>query len=214
MTSAAGHLLLLYALTEVVACLSPGPAVLTVVSQALGGSARATAGAIVGINLGNACWYVLAGAGLTALEHMLPGLFALLRWLGIVYLLWMGIQTLRHAGEATAIGPARADRGFWRGMAAATAVQLSNPKALLFFTAILPPFIDAHRAVAPQLVALAAIGVSIEALVLTGYALLAWGVGRSSLGRSRTRSISRASGVLLITAGLGLAVGNLESARP
>jgi homoserine/homoserine lactone efflux protein len=203
--SETAHLLLLYALTELLACLSPGPAVFTVASQALAGARSGAAGAIVGINVGNLVWFTLAGAGLTALEATLPQLFTVLRWGGIAYLLWLGIHSWRKADAAPHFHAARERAGFRRGLLSAAAVQLSNPKALLFFTVLLPPFINTHYPVTPQIAALATIGIALEATVLTGYAVLAFRLGRYAADKGATRAINRASGGMLVTAAVGLA---------
>lgn len=212
MTHAGLHLLLLYALMDLVASMTPGPAVLTVTGHALAGSPRGAAGAIVGINAGNLLWYVLAGAGLTAMVAAWPALFALLRWAGIAYLIWLGVQSWRHGDQGVSMRAARRPAGFRRGLLSAAAVQLSNPKALLFFTVILPPFVDPASPVVPQLAALALIGISIEAAVLTVYALLALRIGRYAASRTGARTINRASGSLLILAALGIAAtGRLKA---
>lgn len=205
MASDTVHLLLLYAFTDLIACLTPGPAVLTVASHALAGSRRGAAGAIAGINFGNLIWFSLAGAGLSAVVTALPGVFGVLRWVGILYLLWIGVQAWRQSDEALAFRAAGERAGFRRGLLSAAAVQLSNPKALLFFTVILPPFLSPSAPIVPQILALAVIGVTIEASVLTVYAMLAWRLGRYTANRGTNRAINRASGGLLILAALGIA---------
>jgi homoserine/homoserine lactone efflux protein len=212
MTSDTLHLLLLYALTDLIACLVPGPAVLTVTSHALAGSRRGAAGAIAGINSGNLVWFTLAGAGLSAVVTALPHLFVALRWIGIAYLLWLGLQTWRQSDEALALRAARVKTSFGRGLLSAAAVQLSNPKALLFFTVILPPFINPAAPVVPQIAALACIGVMIEVSVLAVYAMMAWRLGRYASNRAANRLINRGSGGLLIMAALGIAAtGRLKT---
>ncbi|MCE7797041.1 LysE family translocator [Sphingobium sufflavum] len=205
MTSDTLHLLLLYAFTDLIACLTPGPAVLTVASHALAGSRRGAAGAITGINAGNLIWFVLAGAGLSAVVMALPNLFAALRWIGIGYLIWIGVQAWRQSDEKLALKAAPEKAGFRRGLLSAAAVQLSNPKALLFFTVILPPFISPTQPIVPQIAALALIAVTIEAAVLVVYATLAWRLGRYTANRATNRLVNRTSGTLLIVAALGIA---------
>ncbi|MET0360404.1 MAG: LysE family translocator [Sphingobium sp.] len=204
-TSDAAHLLLLYAFADLIACLTPGPAVLTVASHALAGSRRGAAGAIIGINAGNLIWFTLAGAGLSAVVAALPGVFAVLRWTGIAYLLWIGIEAWRRSDATLALNATSGRAGFRRGLLSAAAVQLSNPKALLFFTVVLPPFINPSAPVLPQIVALAMIGVMIEGTVLSVYALLAWRLGRLTARPATNRIVNRASGGLLILAALGIA---------
>lgn len=200
---AAGNLLLLYALTDLMACLSPGPAVLTVTSQALCGTRRGTAGAILGINLGNLVWFTMAGLGLAAVLKASPFLFTFLRWGGIAYLVWLSIQVWRQA-DGFALKEDCQQDGFKSGMLTAIAVQLSNPKALLFFAVMLPPFIDVQAPVLPQIIIFAAIAVMIESTVLAGYAILAHRIRRmSDRGDSRSRVwLSRISALLILSAAL------------
>ncbi len=202
------HLLLAYAITDLIACLTPGPAVATVSGIALAGSLRGMAGAIAGINTGNALWYVMVGTGLVALVERAPVVLAVLGWAGIAYLFWLGVQTWREKAHLET-RRTRGDIGAWRGFTGAIAVQLSNPKALLFFTVFLPPFIDIQRAVAPQLVVLAAIGISLEVLVLTGYGLLAYRLGALSLSSAAEQRAARISGAIFITIAIAMAMVRL-----
>tara|TARA_R110000787_G_scaffold51585_1_gene122095 strand:- start:400 stop:1023 length:624 start_codon:yes stop_codon:yes gene_type:complete len=201
----ATNLLLAYAVTELVACLIPGPAVMTVTGIALTGSLRGMAGAIAGINVSNIIWYAMVGAGLVALVHAAPGLFIALRWAGTAYLFWLGVQTWRS--HITLAGTRKRQHiGAWRGFAGAVAVQLSNPKALIFFTVFLPPFIDLRHAVAPQIITLAAIGVSMEIMALGAYGLLAYRLGRLALSERAQKRIAHISGAILMAIALAMAL--------
>lgn len=199
------NLLLAFAATELVASFMPGPAVLSVASIALTGSLRGVAGAVVGINVTNMLWYAMVGAGLVALVHGFPHLFTVLRWVGTAYLFWLGVQTWRHPAHL-AVASGRRRTGFWRGFAGAVAVQISNPKALAFFTVFLPPFIDTHHPVSPQIVKLAIIGIGIEVVALWFYGLLAWRVGRLALSVEAERWIARGSGSILIAIAVAMAL--------
>jgi len=201
----ATNLLLAYAVTELVACLMPGPAVMTVTGIALTGSLRGMAGAIAGINFSNIIWYSMVGAGLVALVHAAPGLFIALRWAGTAYLFWLGVQTWRS--HITLAGTRKRQHiGAWRGFAGAVAVQLSNPKALIFFTVFLPPFIDVRHAVAPQIITLAVIGVTMETMALGGYGLLAYRLGRLALSERAEKRIAHISGAILMAIALAMAL--------
>lgn len=192
-----GNLLIAFALTEMVACLTPGPAVLSVMSIGLSGSLRGMFAAIAGINVSNLIWYAMVGAGLVALAHTAPGLFLVLRWGGILYLFWLGIQTWRS--HATLAVSAQGPRiGIRRGFTGAMAVQLSNPKAFVFFTVFLPPFIDVDRPVIPQIVLLSSIGVVMEVSALSMYGLLAYRMGQLAMTPRTERLIARISGAILM----------------
>ncbi len=201
-------LLLAFAATEIVASFMPGPAVLSVASIALTGSLRGMAGAVAGINVTNLLWYVMVGAGLIALVHSFPFLFIVLRWVGTAYLLWLGIQTWRHPTHFS-VREGQPRKGFWRGFTSAAAVQISNPKALVFFTVFLPPFIDIHQPVPVQLMTLAIIGISIEVIALCFYGMLAYQVGRLVMSPQTEIWIARGSGAILIAIALAMALSRL-----
>jgi homoserine/homoserine lactone efflux protein len=200
-----GHLLLAYFLTEIIACITPGPAVAAVTGIALTGSLRGMAGAVIGINTSSAIWCVMAGIGLSALVKSAPLAFAILGWAGIAYLVWMGIQTWRSHAHL-AVRQERARISAWRGFSTGVAVQLSNPKALVFFTVFLPPFVNVDRPVAPQSLVLAIIGSATEIMVLTGYGLLAYRLGGLSLSPRAEKRLGHIQGALLIAIGLGMAM--------
>ncbi len=198
-------LLFAFALTEMVACLTPGPAVLSVMSIGLSGSLRGMFAAIAGINVGNLIWYGMVGAGLVALAHTAPGLFLVLRWGGILYLFWLGFQTWRS--HVTLAASAQGPRiGIRRGFAGAMAVQLSNPKAFVFFTVFLPPFIDVRHPVTPQIVLLASIGVVMEVAALSMYGLLAYRMGQLAMSARTERLIARVSGAILMGIAVAMAL--------
>lgn len=201
----ADNLLLAFAITDGVACLMPGPAVMAVMGIALTGSLRGMIGAIAGINLGNMIWYIMVGAGLVALAHSLPHLFTVLRWAGIAYLFWLGIKSLQSHVHLTA-SKRRAGLSAWQGLTSGLAVQLSNPKAMVFFTVFLPPFIDLRRPVAPQIITLSAIGVTLEVLALIGYGLLAYRLGQVALSPEAEKWIGRVSGAIFMAIAVGMAL--------
>ncbi|MFO1260147.1 MAG: LysE family transporter [Sphingomonadaceae bacterium] len=200
-----GHLLLAYFLIEIIACLTPGPAVAAVTGIALTGSLRSMIGAVIGINTSSAIWYVMAGIGLSALVKSAPLAFAILGWAGIGYLIWMGIETWR-AHAHLAAKKERTQISMWKGFSTAVAVQLSNPKALVFFTVFLPPFVNVNQPVAPQLLILAIIGIATEVMVLTSYGLLAYRLGGLSLSPRAEKRMGHIQGALLIAIGLSMAM--------
>lgn len=202
------HLLIAFTITELVACLTPGPAVMAVIGVALTGSLRGMAGMIAGINVSNIIWYAMVGAGLVALVHTAPVLFKMLSWAGLAYLLYLGIETWIHP---IALSPTadRKQTSATKGFVGGIALQLSNPKAFVFFTVFLPPFINVHHAVTPQIVTLASIGVAMEILVLSIYGILAYRLGRLSFSPKSEIWIARTSGGILVVIALGMALSQL-----
>jgi len=196
----------MFALTEGALSASPGPAVLYVVSQGLRHGGAAPVLSAAGILAANALYFVLSGTGVGTLLVGSGSLFPLVKWAGAAYLLYLGVRAfVRHdaapIGEETAI-PGAARRGlFLRGFM----LQLSNPKALLFFVAILPQFIDPGRPVVPQIVVLGATSITLEFLILLVYGSAASGAARLAARPGFGTAMSRIGGVLLAAAALGIA---------
>ena len=198
----------LFMLTETALCLTPGPAVLFVVSQALKRGSLRSLWANAGILSGNAFYFALSATGIGALLLASHGLFVGVKWLGAAYLIYLGVKTFVDRGLVSNAGrekPALADGSGSRLLLRGFAVQAANPKALVFFTALLPQFINPGAPVGIQLLILGISSLFVEFLVLAGYGLLA---GRaSSFARQPrfARAANRVSGGLLIAAGAGLA---------
>ena len=191
---------LLFLLTNVLLSLVPGPAVLFVVGTALRSGFRSGLGAGLGILSGNALWFLASALGLGLLVVQAAPVFTALKWLGAAYLVWLGIGALRARrgpGAPAEVGADRAPLAAWR---TALLVQLGNPKAIVFFSALLPQFVrpDAALALPAQIGVLAAIGIGSELVVLIGYAAAA--ARAASLARSRglLATFERASGACLI----------------
>ena len=196
---------LLFAGTEAVLCLTPGPAVLFVLSYGLARGGRASRWASAGVLAGNACYFALSALGLGAVLLASYEVFTLIRYLGALYLVYLGVQTVRGAGLALRPERAREDRGSLRALTRGFALQAANPKALVFFVALLPQFIDASRAVWPQVLILGVTSVVIEFTVLAGYGYMA--ARAAALTRQvRFRKLTnRVCGGMLVVAGTGVA---------
>jgi threonine/homoserine/homoserine lactone efflux protein len=195
-----------FTLTEAALCLTAGPAVLFVVSQGLKHGSLKSFWANAGILTGNAFYFVLSATGLGALLIASHRLFLRVRWLGAAYLVYLGIKTLlsRNAARGLATVPDKNSGGrlWFRGFA----VQATNPKALIFFTALLPQFINPGAAISIQLLILGISSLFVEFIVLGGYGILA---GRASTLAGVPRfalATNRVSGGFLIAAGAGLAL--------
>lgn len=139
------HLLLAYTVLEFWLCLTPGPAVLTVAGQGARHGWRQAAWGAAGICAANLIYFALSALGLGAFLAASPATFAVVRWGGIGYLAWSGARLL--AAKESAGVAVREVEGRPRALfLQAVSTQLGNPKAIIFFTSILAPFIDAHAA--------------------------------------------------------------------
>lgn len=193
-----------------VALAMPGPDLVLVVHSA-SRSVREGARTAAGIVTGLAMHAGLAAAGATALLVSAPGALTVVRLVGAGVLLWLGGSMLRAAcGPPTANDVVhRMHGGFVRGLV----TNATNPKALLFFAAILPSFIGAGD------------GAQWRTLVLCATVVLGagvwWGaaigvVRRIGVHRSATadRVITRLGAVALLVIGTGLLIGSIDSLLP
>lgn len=191
--------LLFFAAMEIVLCLTPGPAVLLVVSQAMKRGFRPSLRGALGILTANAIYFALSAAGLGALLMASRTVFEIIKWIGAGYLAFMGLRMIVSRSVEQEPQQIARDDSFRQALF----VQLANPKAVVFFTALLPQFIDPHGPVTLQFFTLGVISTVIEFPVLAMYAFAA-DRGRAVYAR-HTRWIERIAGGCLVAAGLKLA---------
>src|SRR6516165_4681582 len=196
---------LLYAATDAFAYLVPGPAVFFIVSQALARNAGRTSWAILGVLSAEVMYFVLSATGLALLLTASYDLFFAIKWLGAAYLVWLGIQAFRGQATAFAVGPAAKPVSPLRSAVHGFVMNAANPKVLLFYTAIVPQFVNPHAAIAPQMLILGVTGLSVGAVISAGYALMAARMARRLAGRAYAKITNRITGSLLTTAGAGMA---------
>ena len=191
--------LLFFVAMEIVLCLTPGPAVLLIVSQAMKRGFRPSMRGAFGILTGNAIYFALSAMGLGALLVASRTVFEIIKWIGAGYLMFMGVKMIAFAPPPDQIPRQARDDSFRQALF----VQLSNPKAVVFFTALLPQFIDPKGPVALQFFVLGVISTVIELPVLAMYGFAA-DRGRALYAR-HTRWIERIAGGCLVAAGAKLA---------
>jgi len=201
------ELVAFFAVTELVLCLTPGPAVLTILAQALRHGPVRALWSILGIIAGNLFYFVLSATSLGALLLASYELFFAIKWVGAAYLLWLGLRTFFERASKLAVEapPSQRGGGALGLFTHAFVVQVANPKALLFFSALLPQFVDPTLPLVPQMLVLALVSVVIEFSVLFFYASLAAQATRLAVAPRFAAVTNRIAGTFLIGAGIGLA---------
>lgn len=183
-----------------VMAVTPGPANLFAVATGMEkGRASALVG-VLGMNAATLVWFGAAALGLAALVKAFPAAFKVIAVLGAVYVAWLGIKAVRGA-FATAAQPdhvviRKGRSAFVDGFA----VQIANPKAILFFTAVLPPFVDVSRPVAPQLALFALAAIGMDMVSMSTYALSGAALSRRMQQPRFRRGFGLVVGLLLMTA--------------
>jgi threonine/homoserine/homoserine lactone efflux protein len=196
-----------FLLITMVLIITPGPIVTLVISTGVTQGPRAALTTVAGTTLGNAVLLTAIALGLNWVHAHADLLFSALRLTGAAYLIWLGVQAWRHAGEE---GERLMDTGrarFIRGVL----VALSNPKTIVFFTAFLPQFLDPRLPAGPQLAVMCVV-----TLLLAGVSDCLWafaaGMGRAWFMKpARVKLLGRLSGTVLIGGGLWLSLARRTS---
>jgi threonine/homoserine/homoserine lactone efflux protein len=196
------ELWLAFVAASAVLLLLPGPTILTVISYSLAHGRRANAALVAAVALGDSTALALSLLGLGALLTASALWFTVVKWVGGLYLLYLGIRLLRAGVSAQALVARAAPGSRWKLFANTWLVTALNPKGIIFFVAFLPQFIDAARPVPTQLWILAITFVVMATINATLYAVFA-GAARRLLASPRAqRGFSFAGGSLLCAAGV------------
>jgi threonine/homoserine/homoserine lactone efflux protein len=197
---------LTFVAASVALLLIPGPTVLLVLSYALSQGRRVAMATALGVAAGDLIAMTASLAGLGAVVLTSAPLFTALKWIGAVYLVWLGIKIFRSAataapGRVEDVAPARPAAVF-RHAAAVTAL---NPKSIVFFIAFVPQFVTPDAALAPQFAVLIATFVGLATINALTYALLADRL-RARISRPSVIAwLSRAGGGALVAMGVAAA---------
>ncbi len=201
--------LILYTLVAFGAVISPGPAVLLAITLGTQYGVRKTCFAILGNVAGIAVISLVSAVGLGALLAASSLAFLVMKVIGAIYLVYLGVKFWRSQGSllvqaANGTIPVKAVKGR-QLFSKAFLIAVTNPKPILFFTALFPQFINTQSAVLPQLILLTGIFMSLSFCILVGYALVGSKAQRWLFEPIRMRWFQRISGGLFVAMGLLLA---------
>jgi homoserine/homoserine lactone efflux protein len=193
-----------YLLTTIILSLSPGSGAINTMSTAISHGYRGAAASIAGLQAGLAIHIVLVGVGLGALFSRSLMAFEVLKWAGVAWLIWLGIQQWRAAG-AIDLNTLAASQPRSRLFRRAVFVNLTNPKSIVFLAALFPQFIVPHQPQAMQYVILGVTTVVVDIIVMIGYATLATRIAGWIKGPRQMKALNRAFGSLFMLVGTLLA---------
>ncbi|HSC67881.1 MAG TPA: LysE family translocator [Cellvibrio sp.] len=187
---------------------SPGPVMLScMIDAGLYGFGKSLF-TMLGASAGNMVLMLLSALGLGLLVEQAEWIFHLIKWIGAAYLVYLGIK-LVNAPPLAIDTDAQAIRGshlFRKSFL----VAVTNPKGLIYFGALMPPFIDINRAMPPQFALLTIIFLAMDLLWMAIYALGGRGIMRWLKTPQHQRWFNWISGGALILAGGALAVAKLQ----
>lgn len=205
---------ILFLVLSLAAVLTPGPAMLAIFGHALSRGSRSTLPVVFGNAFGAVLLIGASVAGLSVILASVPHGMTVLKWAGAAYLLWLGIQAWRGAEKAAGSVEAPTHKGsdggaFGRGVL----IALSNPKALLFFGAVLPQFVDQARPTLPQFGVMATTFAGLELAATTSVTFGAQALAPLLRRASVMRNVHRAGGAVMMTAAFLLALAPMHPSR-
>lgn len=191
--------------------IAPGPDTVLVTKNAVLHGRSAALGTSLGVNTGLLIWTGAAAFGVAAIVRESAFAFTILKLVGAVYLVWLGVQALRAARRHSADKPIGAGdlsrrvgalHGFRQGLFS----NLANPKIAVFFTSLLPQFVSSRDSVLLPFLLLGGLFVVMTLVWLCGYALVASKISDVLTRPGVKAALDRVTGVVLVGLGVRLAL--------
>lgn len=194
-----------FLVTTVMLILVPGPAAITVATQgAAYGPKRAVRG-VLGVAGADVTYFALSATGIASLILASNLLFSAIKWCGVAYLVYLGLGALFGRAGTIRINAApaqgRTPKLFYQGLA----VQFANPKALLYFSALLPQFIDPTKPVLLQVFIMGASCLFADLLVYSVYSRIGSALARQNQKKWLLNAVNKAAGITLLYTGVRMA---------
>lgn len=184
---------------------SPGSGAVMAMSHGLAYGIRRASATVLGLQAGLLLVFVIAGAGVGSLLLASELAFAVVKTVGALYLIWCGVTQWRAVPLANALGVAQAAQpSFGRRVLTGFLTNATNPKGIIFMVAVLPQFITQQSPLLPQLLILGATMVTIDTLVMHGYAWLAASMQRYFRDERAVKKQNRFFGGVLVLVGAAL----------
>lgn len=199
----------LYVATVFLFMLTPGPSHLLMLSNSMTHGFRPSIATAIGDLSANALQMLAAGLGLAAIIVASQHALTVIKWMGVAYLLWMGIRMWRTAGKSSSSMKSNlsaSPRKLWlQGFVTSAA----NPKAVVFFAALFPQFITADQPFFLQLFILSATYIAIDGAFLLSYGASAGWLAKRLKAKAQV-AIGRIGGAFLIGAAILLGLKSMR----
>jgi threonine/homoserine/homoserine lactone efflux protein len=197
--------LLVFSLAYALAVASPGPGIAAVVAQVLGRGLRAAPAYVLGILTGDLFLFAAAALGLAAVAQAYAGVFTLIKWAGVLYLLHLARKMWTSPVSPVAAEAATAPISHGQLYMSGLTLTLGNPKAIAFFVALLPSILDVDRLTAAGIAEVAALIVFILPTVLMVYAIFAHAARGFFRSTPALKALNRVASTAIAGAALAIA---------
>ncbi|WP_426114073.1 LysE family transporter [Massilia sp. PWRC2] len=194
-----------FVIAATVIAISPGSGAIMAMSHGLAYGLRRASATVLGLQLGLLLMFIIAGAGVGSLVMASALAFGLAKTIGALYLIYCGVSQWRAAPSGMlASGSGQALPSFGRRVATGFLTNATNPKGIIFMVAVLPQFIAKDAPLLPQLAILGVTMVTIDSIVMHGYAGLAASMQRYFRDPRAIRKQNHFFGGVLVLVGAAL----------
>ncbi len=196
---------LLFLITTAVVVFTPGAAAIAVASQgAANGGRRALAG-VAGIASANVIYFALSATGIASLIITSNLLFQIIKWVGVAYLVWLGLNAIFAASGPIQVAKSSVTTSLRKLFSQGFVIEFANPKALMYFAAILPQFMDPTAPILPQILIMGVTTLVIDLTSYSAYGYLGAKIARGGLKNWIVTLINKTAGGALLFAGFRMA---------
>jgi threonine/homoserine/homoserine lactone efflux protein len=197
--------LLTFCAVYALAVATPGPGIAAIIARSLAHGFKGAPAFVAGFLIGDLVWFTIAATGLAALARTAEMLFVGIKWVGVVYLLYLGYRLWTAPAERVEVRDEDGRQHGWRAFMASLMLTLANPKAILFFLALLPTIVDLATLNALRFVEISlAIAIVLPA-VLFAYVFLAARAREMFTTPKSVRRLNRGSGLAMAGAAVVVA---------
>jgi threonine/homoserine/homoserine lactone efflux protein len=197
--------LLTFCAVYALAVATPGPGIAAIVARSLAHGFKGAPAFVAGFVAGDLLWFSIAATGLAALARTAATVFVVIKWAGVVYLLYLAWGLWTAPAERVAVGQDDSRQHGWRAFVASLMLTLANPKAILFFLALLPTVVDLASMNVVRFVEISAAIIIVLPAVLFSYVFLAARARQLFTTPKAVRRLNRSSGVAMAGAAVVVA---------
>ncbi|AXT60219.1 LysE family translocator [Aquimarina sp. AD10] len=192
--------------TVLIIGVTPGPSVLLASANSMNHGAKKTVGTILGDLSANAIQILLSSLGLASIVITSGEIFGIIKWIGVAYLIYMGVTKILSNPKTGDFRSNNTKKSFLKLYSEGFFMSASNPKAIVFFAALFPLFIDQHLAFLPQVLLLGVTYLMIDGICLLMYVKFASKLKSYLEDRDKVHAQNKIIGILLIFSGLMLSL--------
>ncbi|MET0195161.1 MAG: LysE family translocator [Hyphomicrobiaceae bacterium] len=206
--------LLIFAATLFVAAASPGPGIAAIVARVLGRGLHGAVAFTAGLAVGDVVWLTVAVLGLAAIANTFHLVFQVIKYVGVIYLLYLAYRLWTQAVEAREVVAETSTDNPVRLFLAGLAVTMGNPKVMVFYLALLPSLIDLQAVTLVGWLELSLVTLSVLAVVFGSYVLLAARTRALFTSPRAIRMVNRGTGAVMASAAVAIAAKEVVPGMP